>query len=325
MNPNFVHDLMDFNDGFVLLATGVSSWFPWPKLRRARRGRDRVTAALARLDYALEDQAAGKGVGEDFSDLESVSVMVKERSKACSKYGIAPEERPSAILAWALNANSNFLVFWILLHVLSTPAMVEEIRKETKPYIHSSTNADGTPSIQIDEKQLCASCGILKACMIESLRLNSATWSLKEVVKDFHLSGSNQANGTSEKSATNPPQYVVKGGTYLHVASDLHFMDPVYFPSPKEWRPERHLVASDAGGDGKTAQWNTVRPWGGGSSMCKGRMYAEREIMATIAALLAVWDFEPVGTKDWKLPVSKKATGVHMPSADIRVIVKKRA
>ena len=67
----------------------------------------------------------------------------------------------------------------------------------------------------------------------------------------------------------------------------------------------------------------TIRPYGGGPSMCKGRVFAERECLACVAGVLVMWDFEPVGGK-WTVPGLKKTSAISLPMKDTRVRVKRR-
>ena len=57
--------------------------------------------------------------------------------------------------------------------------------------------------------------------------------------------------------------------------------------------------------------------------MCKGRSFAEKEILALGAAVIGLWDIEPAsGT--WKIPTMIPGTGVKKPVEDIRVVIKRR-
>jgi len=57
--------------------------------------------------------------------------------------------------------------------------------------------------------------------------------------------------------------------------------------------------------------------------MCPGRIFAEREILACVAGVLMMWDFEPVGGK-WTIPGLKKTSGISLPTEDTRVRIKRR-
>ena len=58
--------------------------------------------------------------------------------------------------------------------------------------------------------------------------------------------------------------------------------------------------------------------------MCKGRAFAFKEIMMFVAAIITLWEMDPVGGGKWKMPAHKKATGVYATSDSTRVWIKKR-
>lgn len=58
--------------------------------------------------------------------------------------------------------------------------------------------------------------------------------------------------------------------------------------------------------------------------MCKGRQFAVREILLFSAAIIAVYDIEPIGGGEWKLPKQKKTAGTKHPASSTRVWIKSR-
>lgn len=58
--------------------------------------------------------------------------------------------------------------------------------------------------------------------------------------------------------------------------------------------------------------------------MCKGRAFAFKECMMFAAAIITLWEIEPVNGGQWKMPSHKKATGVYATSDSTRVWIKKR-
>lgn len=138
--------------------------------------------------------------------------------------------------------------------------------------------------------------------------------SVRKVTNSVKISTSKSPDATS---------YVLNKGDYLSIPHDIHMLDSTYFPDPRTFQPDRFLTTSV---DGTTAaEMGTIRPYGGGSSMCKGRVLAERECLAAVAGILAMWDIESAD-KDgiWKIPEQIKMTAVSSPKTDTRVRVKKR-
>lgn len=58
--------------------------------------------------------------------------------------------------------------------------------------------------------------------------------------------------------------------------------------------------------------------------MCKGRQYAVREILLFAAAIIAVYDIQPVGGGEWKMPKLRKTAGTKQPAEETRVWIKTR-
>jgi hypothetical protein len=63
---------------------------------------------------------------------------------------------------------------------------------------------------------------------------------------------------------------------------------------------------------------------GGGHSMCKGRAFAFKEIMLFSAAIISMWEIDPVDGGEWKMPRHRKATAVYGTSDSTRVWIKQR-
>lgn len=104
---------------------------------------------------------------------------------------------------------------------------------------------------------------------------------------------------------------------------DLHMRDPKYFKNPEKFDPERFLVRNEDGS--LTTDMGSIRPYGGGPSMCKGRVFAERECLSLVAGVLAYWDIEPADKKaGWQIPKQKKTTAVSLPVHDSRARIKRR-
>ncbi|KAL1747460.1 cytochrome P450 [Schizophyllum fasciatum] len=124
----------------------------------------------------------------------------------------------------------------------------------------------------------------LTAVLKEALRLYSAVPSLLErvVPDDSKLSGPFQLMG-----------YSLPSGTVVAAQAWSLGRDPIVFPAPDEFRPERWL-------DGDTSSLDAhYHPFGFGSRICIGRHLAQMMIRIVIAALVSKFDIEAAtGTDD---------------------------
>lgn len=78
-------------------------------------------------------------------------------------------------------------------------------------------------------------------------------------------------------------------------------MDPRLWKSPAKFDPKRFLVANKKDAKKVGADMLHLNLFGGGHSVCKGRYFAEPEVLTFVAGFITAWDFEPIG-KEWVKP-----------------------
>lgn len=91
--------------------------------------------------------------------------------------------------------------------------------------------------------------------------------------------------------------FSLKEADCVLIPADLHHTDPRYWSDPEKFIPERFVVHKVGGPD--VSEIKTFRPYGGGSTMCKGRILAEKEVLSFVAVMLICWDIEPVSAEGW--------------------------
>ena len=223
-------------------------------------------------------------------------------------------------MLWALVVNANVLVYWQLLYILATPGLVERIRTEIAPYAEVSKPVSigkfsAPATLKLSHEGLSKSCPLFKSTYFETLRLTDQPWSVRQTATDVVLFG--------EKSAADATSFLVPKGEYITIPHDLHMKDPKYFLNPESFDPDRFLVHNED--DTITTNMGTIRPYGGGPSMCKGRVFAERECLALVAGVLAFWDIEPADKKaGWVIPMQKKCSAISLPMTETKVIIRTR-
>lgn len=327
----------------MLFVTGMPRWVPIPKLTRAHIARRRLINYMASMHVAAEKKHNGEDPGSEWSDLDNMSDLFKARAEAYRKYGYSIEARAASDVAivWAMNANANPAVFWMLNHIYADKELLEALRTEIAPYVKVVQPKQEFPVPEhprlesIDEEGLATKCPLLKSCYVETLRVDTAPWSFKTMRQDLVLSGRDKG---AEK-------YLLKKGSFAHIPHALHQTDPLYFDSPEVWRPDRHIKyeADEKSGDKKaTVDLGTLRPYGtllspcychsmlthpsagGGATMCKGRQFAVKEILIFSAAIISLWDMNMAGGGPWKMPRHVKASGTYSTADDTRVWIKRR-
>lgn len=255
------------DQGFRYLATGLPRWTPFPPLTRAHIGLRQMMRASSAFHVAMEKKANGEDPGAEWSDLDNVGALVKARMEQYRKHDFSIEARAACEVAllWAMNANANPLVFWMLNRIYADKVLLEQIREEVAPYVRAvqPTQEFAVPEQprleSLDHDALATKCPLLKSCYIESLRIDTGVWSFKVMRQDLVLSGRG-------KEAEEADKFLLKKGTYAHFAADLHHTNPDYFDEPRAWKADRHIKyeeAAEKGGERKaTVDMGTVRPYG---------------------------------------------------------------
>lgn len=121
-----------------------------------------------------------------------------------------------------------------------------------------------------------------------------------------------------------PPTYFLRAGEFVAVPLALQGRDPSVFDAPGVFRPERFLVASEKGAGREIAQLDEFKRWNEGEVTGLGKELRERVVLAFVAGLLALWDFEPVGSGGWVVPVHRASPNFMEPAGDIRVRVRRK-
>ena len=155
------------------------------------------------------------------------------------------------------------------------------------------------------------SCPLLRACYFETLRLDGEIRSIRKVRRDNLVPGYETAPNSAFK---------LKSGDYLHAFHYLHHSDPKYFEEPETFKPERFLVRNSGSPE---VNQGTLRPYGAGFSMCKGRIIAERICLYVVAGVLYNWEIKAVDAH-WNVPGHISAAGVCKPNRDVRVKIFRR-
>lgn len=265
--PRFWQHLWRFDEGFMALAADLPSWLPIGTAIAARRARSDALACLRAFETALESDREGEKPTPEWADLDNVSTVVQTRvDDVFRKHNLTIEQRASLdlALAWAMNANSNPLVFWLLWRINSDAVLLARIRDEIAPYVAIEKPAHGFGSAfkaalrieSIDVEGLVNNCPLLKAAYIETLRVDVGSWSFKVIKEDAIIS---EKDESSEK-------FLLPKGTYAHGAHELNHMNPDVFEDPKEWSIERHLKWDTSSEKGEKrpleADMGFVRPFG---------------------------------------------------------------
>jgi len=318
-NKNILEDIFAFDSGFNALLTGVP--LITPGLSRSKAARTRLISAFNEWNHAVASQMKGEDTAYKWNDLSDVSETMRIRTKALDSISASDPFSVASNIAiyWGLMVNSNKIIFWMLHSLISSLKLLNIVREEISPYAKIA-KGDG---LKLDLDGLIKNCSVFKASFFESMRLYTAGTSYKKVLQDVILTESAEDAAILRKPT--PQTYRIAAGNFLVIPHGTMQTDPRLWEDPAKFDPERFLVVDEKNPSKICADVKHLNAFGGGYSVCKGRYFAEREVMAFVAAILTLWDFEAVG-RDWGLPLAKgyNGTGSANPKGEVRVLVRKR-
>lgn len=331
-NPDILRDLWEMDTRFNLFLAGTPSWFPG--MIRPSQARERIIDAVEEHHHALFKYIDGKDPGSRWSDMSDVSSVMVDRATTFRAVGSAPRGYATGdgAILWAMNVNANSVVFWLLWYVYADPSLLEELRHEISPYVKTRTPLntglpiEEAPKLEIDIASLWAKCPLLKGAFLETMRIEATGMSYKEIVEDFVVTESEEdARLLGRKD---PRSFLLRKGELICIPHGVHQSDDKYFRDPERFDPRRFWKRDkdEAGDDADVrVEYGTMKVWGGGKQMCKGKTFAEREVVLFTAAILMQWDMTVVsdGGK-WVHPGRKPGPGVVTPVLDVRVRMTRR-
>lgn len=240
-----------------------------------------------------------------------------------------------------MNANANQVIFWLIWYVFSDRTLLSEIRAEIAPYVKLVQPPDNglpvkdAPKLDIDLDSLWTKCPLLKGAFFETMRLEAASASFKKITEDFVVTETEEDARMLGKRA--PSSYFLPKGELLCISNGVHQNDERYYRDPQRFDPRRFWTRPDQGTDGTTeekpaapssedpnadvkVEYGTMKVWGGGKQMCKGKTFAEREVMVFAAAIMMQWEMAPVSNGGkWVHPDRKLGAGAYNPKNEVKV------
>jgi cytochrome P450 len=291
-----VHGLRDFVDQVLFVAgadTLYGEGFSTPE----------VVADFARFDRAFPLLAAGvpaallPGVR---SARERLAMRLAARRAGDSRlhrerrallgarFGALEIGRAELSVLWAALANTVAAAFWTVAHLLADRAACDAVTREVR-----AAGAGGP---------------LLQSAVSEALRLSSASLTVRRAQRATTLA---LGAGVS---------WPVRRGDLVCVFPYLTHHDPEVYPDPESFRVDRFHGGESAPRFEKGGKRLAVplMPYGGGASLCPGRLLAAFEIKQFVAALLRDHDVEMLDAALPALDRRRAGLGVLPPLGDVR-------
>jgi cytochrome P450 len=237
--------LLAFMQSFQLLLTGLPRTIPHPSLPSAYITRRKLIHHLSTLtEEALEDR-----------DMQGP--LLEARQAVLDGDQVPDNVRTADLLAllWSVNM-PHVLAFWMLVHIISDPKILEEIRQETSKYAKAVQEQaimgfSVPPRVSIDAKGLLNHCPLLKSAYIETVRLYSRGSRAGVVTKDFELESQE-----ATKVFKSGEKWAFKKGEWVDTSNWLSNTDPSNFADESKWNAACHIVEDESGV--KKAEWGNV-------------------------------------------------------------------
>ena len=323
--PEVARDFIDFDRDFMSMFFGIPRWVsPEPY-----NVRDRVLGGLERWRHAIHKESSGQ-VPDPFGEISWEPLFGSRMNRARTKYyecqKLSPRGRASFDLGllFGLASNSIPAVGWMLMHTLNPlgdKTLYGRIMEELKPV----QKKDGTLDIPT-----LLTLPLLQSMFHEVLRVYADVLVSRDLQADLVL----------------PLDESGKKKVYLNKNASVMAPSWIGHHDETEWSgnapcdtfyAERFLKADPETGKVAFSLTGTVGkyfPFGGGKSICPGRVFAKQEVLASVALLLLGFDFEVIGFMDEKggkadkFPGLRNAylgSGVVVVGGDMKVKIKRRA
>ena len=276
--------------------------FPGILAPKGEKGRQRLFEAFEQ--YFRKD---GQERGSD---------LVKVRYNAAIKNGLTKTHAAhgEAAILFGVLPNVIASTFWIIMHVFSVPALLEELRDEIANVVSTSPTLATThekASHRIDITQLRSQCPLLVSVYQEAMRLKSTNASVRKVLSDTIVG---DKYFFAKDAVVQMPSTVIHNNTELW-GTDAH-----------DFKPRRFMKADPSVAKGPKRPPGAFRVFGGGATLCPGRHFASTEILGFVAAMIMGFDMAPA-EGEWVIPKIKDyrlMTAILEPVKDVKVRVVRR-
>lgn len=342
--PTFGEDFAAFDQGFLDLLFGFSRMLK----PNAFAARDRALAGCTRWIETVDRITGGaivdpRAPGADMAwEPHWGSRCFRAREELWKKLGMSSRGRAAIELGFVFGLNSNAIPItgWVLMHLLDPrqPGLLARALAEMRPCASLSADEEGHVVVESLDAQRLAASPLLQSIFHETLRLYTDVLVTRDLLEDVRL-----PLGDDKKRAS-ARELLLRKGTRVVAPNIMNQWDPDYFvhPAPADvFCAERFLVpanttgdAEKAGADGSGYVFSTAGadgarhfPWGGGRTMCPGRLFAKQEVLSAVALMLLTFDIVPVDAEAYRVPdlaPSPPGSGGMLPGGDVKVWLKPR-
>jgi hypothetical protein len=215
------------------------------------------------------------------------SLVMQEIESVLRTAGINSKDMGVLVLMfyWVINANVWKASFWMLTEIINDEDLRLKICKEIEPLI-SPAGAKTHDSLELSAQLL--RCPTLMAAYHEAIRVSSSSMTIRLVMEDTEFRGFK----------------FQKGGQIIIPYRQVMLDDSVFGEDPYTFKHERFLNNPSLL---KSAHY---KPFGGGITLCPGRVLAQKEVLTFVALALGKFQVQ--------MPQDKELNSRRMPKMDTR-------
>ena len=287
--PELQTDFFEFDRVILSLFFGLPRFLN----RKAFEARDKVSKGMLKWQELMIKESNGKPADPD-GEVDWEPIWGSRLNRAKQMYymseGISVAGRAAFDLGvlFALNSNSLPAAGWMLMHILDPkgdPTLLPRLLKE----LEAAEKPDGSFDIPT-----LVTLPLMQSVLHEVLRLYVDVLFTREITEDLKLPHNDGKQ-----------RILFEKGSVIIAPTWLGHRDEGLWTSPpcNEFCADRWLRTDPETGKQSFSTTGTAGkffPFGGGRTMCPGRNFAKQEILASVATVLTMFDFMPLGFVDAK-------------------------
>ncbi|KAI1657937.1 cytochrome P450 [Daldinia decipiens] len=215
----------------------------------------------------------------------NTSWFISQIEKDMDRLNVATNDRAIFFfqLFWSINGNTRKAPFWLLSYLIFDQDLMKLIQAETRPALQNN----GVDIAYLLDSQTCPR---LNSIWDEMTRLTAFAASVRFLTRDIELGG----------------KILRKGNRLMMPQRQLHFSEQVFGDDASKFNPDRFLK------NPALRRNPSLRPFGGGATMCPGRNLAKQTTFAFVAIAINVFDLalDPPGQKFPEAAEGKPSIGL---------------
>ncbi|KAL8825915.1 MAG: hypothetical protein Q9191_004117, partial [Dirinaria sp. TL-2023a] len=292
--PNLLADYLDFE------RHALAMFFRIPKFLNpaAYRAREKMLKNLTQWHLQMQKECDDGNPVDPDGDIDWEPVYGSRANRARQRYyasrGLNLNTRVRIDLLYLLGLNSNSIpaACWMLMHILN-PQDDPSLYKRVMDELASAERADGSLDIPT-----LVTLPLLQSIFHETLRLYVDVLVTRELKEDLTLPLVDDDDESRTRNILLHKNSVLIAPTW-----PVHRDESLWaHPPTSQFHPERFLTQDPAAGGKQifTASGTAGKffPFGGGRTICPGRVFAKQEVLAAVATVLLGFEFEALGFVD---------------------------